>query len=163
MTPAYHCKARGALPFRAAVLFCVSALLLPALTIGCTPQPPSIRAKTQTPAPTVGSAENGKTLYESECLKCHKLTLGQNKKGPHLLGVYGAPAAELTDYKYSVALKASGWTWDAITLDTYITNSKKALPDGRMRADGVSSKTDRQDIIAYLATLPTQPAQQPTQ
>lgn len=128
---------------------------------GCTPKAPkpSTRAASTLPSPDLGNIAQGKTLYENHCLNCHKLSLIDNKKGPHLLGIYGAPAAELGNYNYSATLRTSNWVWDAQKLDVYIQNPQAALPDSRMRTDGVASAGERASIIAYLATLAAKPAQ----
>ena len=69
------------------------------------------------------------------------------------MNIYGAPAAELADYDYSAALKNSGWVWDAETLDPYIADAQKAMPDSKMLSDPMPDADERADVIAYLSTL----------
>lgn len=52
----------------------------------------------------------------------------------------------------SMALKGSGKTWTAQSLDAYITNPKAAVPGGTMKYDGLADAKARADLIAYLAS-----------
>ena len=122
--------------------------------VGCADKPPpDSRAIVTAAVYDKGDAVRGKQLYEDNCLECHKLQPGRNSKGPQLLGVYGAPAGALADYDYTSAMTNSGWTWDATTLDTYLADAEKALPDTRMYVDPIPDERVRHDIIAYLSTL----------
>lgn len=127
----------------------VAALLLSA----CEKIPPDYRAPVTLPLYTEGDADNGALIYKDACGQCHQLNPGLNKKGPQLMNIYGAPAAKLADYTYSEGLKASGWVWDAQTLDTYIADAEKAMPDSKMLADPMPDAKERADVIAYLSTL----------
>lgn len=129
----------------------VSSLWLTA----CQPALPPDQRPAVTLPPLPGDVAQGKSLYETECRKCHQTTPGQNHKGPQLDRIYGAPAALLKDYqsRYSAALKHSGWRWDAATLDRYLTNPEQALPHGKMLYDGLADAQQRRDIIIYLSTL----------
>lgn len=69
------------------------------------------------------------------------------------MNIYGANAAELEDYTYSEGLTTSGWVWDAKTLDTYIADAEKAMPDSKMLSDPMPDSKERADVIAYLSTL----------
>lgn len=126
-----------------------TALLLSA----CEKTPPDYRAPVTLPLYTAGDADNGSLIYKDACSQCHQLNPGLNKKGPQLMNIYGAPAAKLTDYTYSAGLATSGWVWDAETLDDYIADSEKAIPDSKMLADPMPDAKERADVIAYLSTL----------
>ena len=93
----------------------------------CERTPPDFRQPVTMPLYTEGDADNGALIYEDACAQCHQLTPGSNKKGPQLVNIYGAKAAVLSDYKYSEELVASGWVWDAETLDPYIADAEKAM------------------------------------
>ncbi|WP_201618266.1 c-type cytochrome [Psychrobacter urativorans] len=127
-------------------------LSLLALT-ACDPTPPDYRDPVTLPLYTEGDADNGALIYEDACGQCHQLNPGSNKKGPQLMNVYGAPAADLADYNYSEGLTASGWVWDAETLDPYIADAEKAMTDSKMLADPMPDAGERADVIAYLSTL----------
>ena len=66
--------------------------------------PPDSRAAVTLPVYEQGDADNGAIIYQDACGQCHQLTPGLNKKGPQLMNIYGAKAAQLADYDYSEAL-----------------------------------------------------------
>lgn len=113
----------------------------------------STRPPSDLPAYSEGDSAKGKTYYEQECEQCHKLQIGYNDKGPHLLNIYGAKSAILTDYQYTDALKNSQIVWNAENLDRYIADPKQAISGTRMRSEPINDEQMRKDIIAYLATL----------
>ena len=96
-----------------------------------------------------GDAARGEKKFE-ECAACHKIERGENTVGPSLHGVFGRKAGTLADFRYSPALKRSGITWTAATLDTYIADPQKAIPANRMPYAGMADAGDRADLIAYL-------------
>lgn len=128
---------------------CAAMLLLTA----CEKTPPDYRDPVTLPLYTEGDADNGALIYQDACGQCHQLNPGLNKKGPQLMNIYGANAAELEDYTYSEGLTTSGWVWDAKTLDTYIADVEKAMPDSKMLSDPMPDSKERADVIAYLSTL----------
>ena len=115
--------------------------------------PPDHRSPVTLPLYTEGDADNGAIIYKDACGQCHQLNAGLNKKGPQLMNIYGAPAAELEDYTYSEGLKKSGWVWDAKTLDPYIADAEKAMPNSKMLSNPMPDAKERADVIAYLSTL----------
>ncbi|MEN6669195.1 c-type cytochrome [Psychrobacter sp. B38] len=123
------------------------------LLAACEHTPPDHRAPVTLPIYTQGDAKNGATIYKEACGQCHQLNAGLNKKGPQLMNIYGAPAAQLKDYNYSHELAQSGWVWDAKTLDPYIADAQKAIPNSKMLADPMPDAKERTDLIAYLSTL----------
>jgi cytochrome c len=46
-----------------------------------------------------------------------------------------------------------GVTWDAATLDKYLTNPRAMVPDATMIYAGLKNDAERADLIAYLETL----------
>jgi len=132
----------------------MSSLLAAVLLLtACEKTPPDHRAPVTLPLYTDGDADNGSIIYKDACGQCHQRNAGLNKKGPQLMNIYGAPAAELKDYTYSKGLEDSGWVWDAETLDPYIADAQKAMPDSKMLSDPMPDAKERADIIAYLSTL----------
>lgn len=129
---------------------------LSAIVSGCdrTPALPVAYRALSTLALPAGDSSAGNLVFRNECEKCHQLTPGKNFKGPQLMNIYGAKAAALSDYtRYSQALKTSHWTWDQPTLQRYLADPGGALPHGKMLYDGLLDAKERQDVIAYLATL----------
>jgi glucose/arabinose dehydrogenase len=102
-----------------------------------------------------GDVARGRTLFLQTCGLCH--ATGQEKRptaglGPFLGGVVGRPAASVPGFGYTKALKASGLTWDAPTLDRFLANPQALVPATAMVVM-VPAQRDRNDLIAFLATL----------
>ncbi len=102
-----------------------------------------------TTAHAEGDATRGEARFR-ECAACHKLDAGASEVGPSLHGLFSRKAGELADFRYSPAMKRSGVTWTAETLDKYITDPQAFIPANRMPYAGISSAADRADLIAYL-------------
>ena len=97
--------------------------------------------------------EAGKTAFK-KCVLCHATEAGKSTKvGPSLFGVVGRKAAALGDYNYSEAMKKFDRIWDAETLDAYLADPRAAVPGTKMISPGIKDAKERQNIIAYLATL----------
>jgi cytochrome c len=96
-----------------------------------------------------GDAARGETRFK-DCAACHKLDAGANEVGPSLHGILARKAGELTDFRYSPAMKRSGITWTPETLDKYIADPQAFIPANRMPYAGMSNAGDRADLIAYL-------------
>ncbi|MBB6123667.1 c-type cytochrome [Sphingobium subterraneum] len=123
-------------------VFSRSAPLLFVLALGVSP----------TAAYAGGDAVKGKTVF-ARCAICHGVKTGEVKLGPTLFKVVGRKAGTVPAFQYSAAMKASKATWDAKTLDAYVTNPMKYIPGTRMAFAGVPQPADRANLIAYLATL----------
>jgi cytochrome c len=96
-----------------------------------------------------GDAARGEKRFE-DCAACHKLQVGANDVGPSLHGIFQRKAAELTDYRYSPALRRSGIVWSPQTLDAFIADPQKLVPANRMPYAGMTDAAERADLIAYL-------------
>lgn len=129
------------------------SLLALLMTAGCTPTPPDHRPQVTAPIFEAGDSKHGEMLYADNCQQCHTLRPGSNKKGPQLVGVYGASSGILSDYNYSDAMDSVDWVWDAEKLDAYIAEPEAVLPETLMLSDPMPNEQDRKDIIAYLSTL----------
>jgi glucose/arabinose dehydrogenase len=104
-----------------------------------------------------GDAVQGAAYFKQNCALCHAAALGPDgqpvtQQGPSLVGVVGRPAAALAGFNYTDALKKSGLTWDAPTLDKFLTDPNALVP-GTIMPISVANAGDRQNVIAYLATL----------
>lgn len=97
-----------------------------------------------------GDPAKGQAVFEGRCDMCHNL--GGPGQGPDLIGVVGRKAATSPDFNYSQAMSASGLTWTPQTLDRFLTDPSKMLPDSPMQAM-VPDPAERRDLIAYLASL----------
>jgi cytochrome c len=103
-------------------------------------------------ARAAGDAEAGKTAFNRRCAVCHAVAEGQNKVGPSLHGVVGRAAGAVPGFNYSPAMKSSGKTWDAASIDTYLQDPKTYVPGNRMILAGIKDEAERQNIVAYLET-----------
>lgn len=94
----------------------------------------------------------GKSLFQ-ECAACHSINSGEILIGPSMAGVYGRRAGTTEGFRYSSAVKKSGFTWDEETLDVYILDPQAAISGNRMPYSGMSNAVDRRNLIAYIKTL----------
>ena len=103
------------------------------------------------PAPySTADLANGKAKF-ALCQSCHTITPGgANMTGPNLHGVFGKKSASNPDYKYSDALKAAGFVWDADHLSQWLEKPQTFLPGTKMTFAGLKEAKDRTDLIAYL-------------
>ena len=106
-------------------------------------------ATTSTALVRGADVEKGKALFE-QCAACHSVDGSGDLDGPSLKGVIGRKAGSLEDYRYSAAMKRSDVTWDATTLDKYLTDPQAFIPGNRMAFAGIVDKSERDDLIAYL-------------
>ena len=95
-------------------------------------------------------AGDGKDLFERRCSGCH--AIDRDKEGPRLRGVYGRGAGKIPEFPYSDALKNSKLSWDAESLDRWLTNPDQLAPGNDMGFQ-VGSADERKAIIAYLKSL----------
>jgi cytochrome c len=109
------------------------ALLLAGLTL-------SDVGRAQSPA-------SEKELFEKRCGGCH--SLDHDKEGPQLHGVYGRKAGSVESFQYSDALKKSNVVWTEETLERWLIDTDKLVPDNDMIFH-VEKPEERRAIIAYL-------------
>ena len=103
------------------------------------------------PAPyNTADLANGKAKF-ALCQSCHTIAPGgANMTGPNLHGVFGKTSASNPDFKYSDALKAAGWVWDADHLNQWLEKPQTFLPGTKMTFAGLKEPKDRVDLIGYL-------------
>lgn len=95
-------------------------------------------------------AKRGQKLFD-ECAACHSPDrAAKDTVGPALHGVMGRKAGEGAEFRYSPAMKRSGITWDADTLNSFIADPQKVVPGNRMPYSGLPEAKDRADLLAYL-------------
>jgi cytochrome c len=93
------------------------------------------------------SPASPKELFEKRCGGCH--ALDRDKEGPRLLGVYGRTAGSLDSFQYSDALKKSKIVWTEQTLDRWLADTEKLVPNNDMTFH-VEKADERREIIGYL-------------
>lgn len=87
------------------------------------------------------------------CAACHSIEARRNGVGPSLASIAGRKAATLQGYTYSNALKNSGITWDAASLDRWLTSPQRTVPGTKMPFTGISDPARRREVVNYLLTL----------
>ena len=105
-----------------------------------------------TAAPAADPAA-GQQIFKAQCGICHSVAAGVNSIGPTLFGVVGRSAGGVPGFQYTADHKKLGVTWDAATLDKYLTNPRAMVPDTTMIYAGLKDDTERADLIAYLEML----------
>jgi cytochrome c len=92
-------------------------------------------------------------IFRAQCSICHSVAPGVNSIGPTLFGVVGRLAGSVPGFQYTPEHKKLGVTWDAATLDKYLTNPRAMVPDTTMIYAGLKDDVERANLIAYLQTL----------
>lgn len=96
------------------------------------------------------SVERGRALYQEHCAGCH--SVDANREGPAHRGVVGRRAGALKDYAYSPALRDSKLLWTRATLKAWLTDPEALIP-GQAMDYSLDDAGEREDVVAYLATL----------
>jgi glucose/arabinose dehydrogenase len=96
----------------------------------------------------------GKAVFRAQCALCHSAEPNDSggAQGPSLQGVVGRTAGTAQGFSYTKALTDSKLTWDAATLDRFLTSPTTVVP-GSMMVIPVDSDTDRRNLVAYFSAL----------
>ena len=99
-------------------------------------------------------ANAGKTVFRTQCALCHSAEPNDNggAQGPNLHDVVGRRAATAAGFGYTQALKDSGLTWDAATLDRFLAAPTTVVPGSSMVIP-VSNPAERENVVAYFSAL----------
>lgn len=104
-------------------------------------------------ANAAGDARRGARLF-GQCVACHSIAPGEHLTGPSLAHLWQRKAASAEGFlRYSEALKKSGLSWRAATLDPWLANPEALVPGTTMTFPGIKSATQRQDVVAYLRAV----------
>jgi cytochrome c len=97
----------------------------------------------------------GQVAFNNHCRTCHSFKEGDNRLGPTMHGIVGRKAGTVPGYAaYSGAMKGSGITWDAATLDKFIADPEAVVRNNNMKPyKGIPSAEIRKQIVAYLESL----------
>ena len=113
----------------------------------------------------LGDAARGQQNFRA-CAPCHSLEPDRNMTGPSLANLWGRKAGGLSSFeRYSEALKASGIIWDDRSLDGWLTDPDRMVPDNEMPFNGIKDARVRAELLAFLKDVtkpgaPQQTAQQ---
>jgi cytochrome c len=100
--------------------------------------------------------KRGEQVY-ARCAACHAVE--SNRTGPQHCGLFGRRAGTAPGFTmYSQALRDTRIVWDARSLDVFLRDPMKAVPETTMGYAGVKDSKERADLIAWLreATRPGQ-------
>ena len=107
-------------------------------------------------SPLWADAAAGKAVF-NQCAGCHAVGEGATHRfGPQLNGVFSRDTGSASEFEYSAAFRAKvedGLQWDTLTLDAYLEAPMSYIPGTKMAYPGLASSDDRNNVIAYLATI----------
>ncbi|HEY6255911.1 MAG TPA: c-type cytochrome [Xanthobacteraceae bacterium] len=106
------------------------------------------------PGRAAGDAAKGKSAFARECAICHTVDQGgPNRFGPNLFGILHRKAATVPDFNYSRAFKTTAtWDWNEDLVAGWIGAPGQMVPGTAMGVFQGVAQSDRDDIVAYLAT-----------
>ena len=97
--------------------------------------------------------KHGEELFQKRCAACH--SLDKEKQGPRLRGVFGRRAGTVATFNYSNALKSANVSWNVDSLNQWLADTDRFIPDNDMNMS-FKNPNERADIIAYLRQLSNQ-------
>jgi cytochrome c len=102
-----------------------------------------------------GDSAKGKAAFVRQCAICHTVEKdGDNRMGPNLFGIVGKKAGVAPGFAYTNAFKTrANWEWSEDAIGGWMMFPSTMVPGTAMGAfQGIAEK-DRDDLVAYLATL----------
>ena len=102
-----------------------------------------------------GDSAKGKAAFVRQCAICHTSEKGgDNRFGPNLFGIVGKKAGTVPGFTYSNAFKTrANWEWTEDAIGGWMMFPSTMIPGTAMGVfQGIAEK-DRDDLVAYLATL----------
>src|ERR1700724_2179521 len=105
-------------------------------------------------ARAAGDAAKGRNAFVRQCAICHTLDQGgPNRFGPNLFGILHRKAGTVAGFDYSRAFKAAAsWDWNEDLVAGWIGAPGVMVPGTAMGVFQGVAQSDRDDIVAYLAT-----------
>jgi cytochrome c len=108
---------------------------------------------------SAGAADvvEGEAYFQRFCKQCHVPFPGDPLAAPKLNGVIGRPIAAADDYRYSdafMARKEEGLVWTEQNLRDFLRDPREYIPGSIMVFEGVKRQSHRDNLIAYLRSLP---------
>jgi len=102
-----------------------------------------------------GDATKGKAVFVRQCAICHTVEKGgENRYGPNLFGIIGRKAGTVPGFDYSRAFKTrANWEWTEDAIGGWAMFPSTMVPGTAMGIFQGIAEPDRDDLVAYLATL----------
>jgi cytochrome c len=106
-------------------------------------------------ANAAGDAAKGKAAFVRQCAICHTVEKdGDNRLGPNLFGIVGKKAGAVANYAYTNAFKTrANWEWTEDAIGGWMMFPSTMIPGTAMGVFQGIAERDRDDLVAYLATL----------
>jgi cytochrome c len=106
------------------------------------------------PSRAAGDSAKGKAAFVRQCAICHTVEKdGSNRFGPNLFGILHRKAGTVAGFDYSRAFKATAsWDWNEDLVAGWIGAPGLMVPGTAMGIFQGVAPSDRDDIVAYLAT-----------
>lgn len=109
-----------------------------------------------------GNPVRGQRVFDA-CAACHSLEPNRSMTGPSLAELWNRKAGGLASFpRYSSALKSSSVVWNDKTLDDWINDPQRLIPNNDMTFQGIKDDRQRADLLAFLKQA-TQPGHAPSQ
>jgi cytochrome c len=107
------------------------------------------------PSRAAGDAVKGRAAFVRQCAICHTVERGgDNRFGPNLFGIVGQKAGSVAGFAYSNAFKTrANWEWTEDALGGWVMFPSMMVPGTAMGVFQGIAERDRDDLVAYLATL----------
>ena len=102
-----------------------------------------------------GDVVKGKAAFERQCAICHTADKdGPNRFGPNLFGILGKKAGTVPGYTYTNAFKTrANWEWTEDGIGGWMMFPSTMVPGTAMGVFQGIAERDRDDLVAYVATL----------
>jgi cytochrome c len=102
-----------------------------------------------------GDPAKGKAAFVRQCAICHTVEKGgDNRFGPNLFGVVGRKAGIVPGYNYSNSFRTrANWEWTEDAIGGWMMFPATMVPGTAMAVFQGIAERDRDDLVAYLATL----------
>ena len=98
----------------------------------------------------MGDISSGQKIFK-KCAACHSINKGgKNNIGPALYNVVGRKVGEVSNYKYSKALKSYDKEWTFEELNGFLIKPSKWIKGTKMAYAGLRKEKDRASVIKYL-------------
>jgi cytochrome c len=96
-----------------------------------------------------------RTHGAGQCAICHTADKGgDNRLGPNLFGIIGKKAGAAASYQYTNAFRTrANWEWTEDALGGWVMAPSTMIPGTAMGGFQGIADRDREDLLAYLATL----------
>jgi cytochrome c len=102
-----------------------------------------------------GDPAKGKAAFVRQCAICHTVDKdGDNRMGPNLFGIVGKKAGAAPGFAYTNAFKTrANWEWTEDAVGGWMMFPSTMVPGTAMGVFQGIAERDRDDLVAYLATL----------